>query len=48
MDRAFEEAEEILWKQGSGIKKGDTVFLYVAAPVSAILYRCLVTETDIP
>lgn len=48
VDRAFAEAEEILWKQGSGIKTGDTVFLYVAAPVSAIRYRCLVTETDIP
>ena len=30
------------------IKKGDTVFLYVGAPVSAILYKCRVTETDIP
>ena len=48
VERAFDEAEEILWKQGSGIKTGDTVFLYVAAPVSAILYRCRVTETDIP
>ena len=38
----------ILWKQGKGIKAGDTAFMYVAAPVSAILYKCLVTETDIP
>ena len=45
---AFEEAEEINWKQGKGIKTGDTVFLYVAAPVSAILYKCRVTKTDIP
>ena len=35
-------------KQGAGIKKGDTVFMYVGAPVSAVLYRCKVTETDIP
>ncbi len=48
VERAFEEAEEINWKQGSGIKTGDTVYMYVAAPVSAILYKCLVTETDIP
>ena len=48
VERAFDEAREIEWKQGSGIKKGDTVFLYVAAPVSAILYKCKVTETDIP
>lgn len=46
--RAFEEAKEINWKQGAGIKKGDTVFMYVGAPVSAILYKCLVTETGIP
>ena len=45
---AFDKSDEINWKQGKGIKAGDTVFLYVAAPVSAILYKCLVTETDIP
>ena len=48
VEAAFAAEEEIQWKQGSGIKTGDTVFLYVAAPVSAILYRCEVTETDIP
>ena len=26
----------------------DPAFLYVGAPVSAILYKCKVTETDIP
>ena len=45
---AFDDADVIDWKQGAGIKKNDTVFLYVGAPVSAILYRCKVTETDIP
>lgn len=45
---AFDKAEVIDWKQGSGMKTGDTVFLYVAAPVSAILYQCKVMETDIP
>ena len=45
---AFDDEEEITWKQGSGIKKGDTVFMYVGAPVSAILFKCVVTETDIP
>ncbi len=38
----------INWKQGAGIKTGDTVFMYVGSPVSAILYKCKVTETDIP
>ncbi len=45
---AFDDTDEINWKQGSGIKTGDTVFLYVGAPVSAVLYKCKVTETDIP
>lgn len=48
IDHAFDHADEIDWKQGNGIKRGDTVFMYVAAPVSAILYKCKVTETDIP
>ena len=45
---AFDNTDEIDWKQGAGIKKGDTVFLYVGAPVSAVLYKCRVTETGIP
>ena len=45
---AFDDTDEIDWKQGNGIKTGDTVFMYVGAPVSAILYKCKVTETDIP
>ena len=45
---AFDETDTIDWKQGAGIKKGDTVFVYVGAPVSAVLYKCMVTETDIP
>ncbi|MBR4543883.1 MAG: MmcQ/YjbR family DNA-binding protein [Lachnospiraceae bacterium] len=48
IEHAFDNEDEINWKQGSGIKAGDTVFMYVAAPVSAILYKCKVTETDIP
>ncbi|MCI8995236.1 MAG: MmcQ protein [Lachnospiraceae bacterium] len=48
IEHAFDNASEIDWKQGSGIKSGDTVFLYVAAPVSAILYQCKVIKTEIP
>ncbi len=48
VDAAFAEAEEIIWKQGRGIVPGDTVFLYIASPVSAVRYRCEVTETNIP
>lgn len=40
VEAVFENADEIDWKQGAGTKKGDIVFMYVAAPVSAILYKC--------
>lgn len=45
---AFDETDVIDWKQGAGIKKGDTVFMYVGAPVSAVMYKCRVLETGIP
>lgn len=45
---AFDEQKEINWKQGAGIKKGDTVFIYVGLPVSTVLYKCKVIETGIP
>ncbi|MCM1135960.1 MAG: MmcQ/YjbR family DNA-binding protein [Clostridium sp.] len=48
IEHAFDSAEVIDWKQGSGVRAGDTVFMYVAAPVSAICYKCKVVETDIP
>ena len=39
---AFDGTDTIDWKQGAGIKKGDVVFLYIGAPVSAVLYKCKV------
>lgn len=48
IEHAFDDIKEIDWKQGACIKKGDTVYMYVGAPVSAILFKCKVTETDIP
>lgn len=48
IEHAFDNADEIDWKQGRGVREKDTVYLYVAAPVSAILYQCKVTKTDNP
>ncbi len=46
---AFEKDEEIIWKQGSRkMKAGDIAYMYVAVPYSAILYRCEITETNLP
>ena len=45
---AFRTQDEIIWKQSADVKAGDIAYMYVGAPVSAVLYRCLVTEVDIP
>ncbi len=36
------------WKQSSNVRVGDTVYIYVAAPVSAIKYKCKALEVNIP
>lgn len=48
VEAAFAKNDIITWKQGAGIIKGDIAYMYVASPVSAILYKCRVLETDIP
>ena len=45
---AFAKKRTILWKQSTDIHVNDTVYLYVGAPYSAILYQCRVVETGIP
>lgn len=37
-----------LWKQSNHIAVGDIVYLYIAAPISAIRYQCKAIEVDIP
>lgn len=48
IESAFRESRVIDWKQSTDVHVGDTVYLYVAAPVSAILYRCRAVEVNIP
>lgn len=48
IEKAFAENNEIIWKQSNNIMAGDIVYLYTAAPVSAIEYECVVLETNIP
>lgn len=38
---------EIEWHQHNNIKSGDELYIYSAAPNSAILYRCEVTASDL-
>lgn len=46
--QAFTEKETLTWRQRTNIVVGDTVYLYLGAPYSAILYQCQVLETDLP
>ena len=48
IENAFNHYNEIDWKQSSKVKVGDIAYMYVGAPVSAILYKCEITATDIP
>lgn len=48
IDEAFKNNKTIIWKQSTNIKVGDTVYLYVGSPVSAIRYKCRVEEVNIP
>lgn len=44
----FRKREVIEWKQSSAINVGDLVYLYVGQPYSAVLYKCIAEEVDIP
>ncbi|MFT8424209.1 MmcQ protein [Lactobacillus sp. UCMA15818] len=48
IDQAFKLNQTISWKQSTHIRIGDIVYLYVAAPVSALKYKCLVTAINQP
>ena len=45
---SFEHSDSIIWKQSSDVHVGDIVYLYVAEPYSAVLFKCMAAETDIP
>lgn len=45
---AFNKTDTIIWKQSTKIQVGDIVFIYVGAPVSAIIFACRVLEINIP
>ena len=48
IEDAFNHYKEIDWKQSSKVKVGDIAYMYVGAPVSAVLYKCEITGVDIP
>lgn len=48
LEAAFAASDLLHWKQTSSAAAGDTVYLYVGAPISAVRYRCRVLEAGIP
>ena len=48
IEAAFANKKEIIWKQSSDLQVGDTAYMYVGAPISAVLYKCMVTAVNIP
>lgn len=47
VDQAFYELQRIDWKQSTNIRTGDTVYIYIGAPISGIKYICRVNKTDL-
>lgn len=48
IEKAFAESNAILWKQSNSVIVGDTIYLYLAAPYSCIMYKCVAVEVEIP
>ncbi len=48
LEEGFSQSETIMWHHSNSIKAGDTVYIYVGAPISSVMYRCAVEETGIP
>ena len=44
----FKKYKTSTWKQSSDINVGDIIYMYVGSPYSAILYKCIATEVNIP
>ena len=47
VEKHFEEHDTVVWKRGASTKEGDVVYLYLGAPYSQILYRCIVEKEEL-
>ncbi len=45
---AFDETDTITWWQPNNIINGDTVYLYITKPYQAIMFKCMVVDTNLP
>ena len=48
IESAFELNDVIAWKQSRKVHVGDICYMYLAAPVSAVRYKCEIVEADVP
>ena len=48
VEEGLAESPVMEWKQSSDVRVGDTVYLYMGAPISAILYKFKAIEVNIP
>ena len=48
VDAAFSKLQVVDWKQSFNANVGDTVYIYVAAPIKAVKYKCTVVDTNKP
>ncbi len=46
--KEIKKGDTFLLKQRGNVIVGDTVYVYVAAPYSAVKYKCSVDKTDVP
>lgn len=44
---AFDQSDTIIWKKTKSMKVGDTVYLYLTEPYSAILFKCEIVEENV-
>ncbi len=42
------ENETVTWHQSNNIHIGDIIYIYVGAPYSAIMYKCIVKDVGVP
>ena len=43
----FDSQDEIIWKRTSAIREGDLAYIYVGAPYSEIMYKCVVVSDNV-
>lgn len=45
---AFNKHQDIQWKQSVNAAVGDEAYIYVTSPESRVMFKCIITEVDLP